>query len=271
MTEKTEFLFETDAEKAVLNEAIKRDKRNYRKKIIKKFGITTLLLIVGAFIITSLYSGDPKYLNASVATIDMLEEEKSIKDAELIKYNNFYDKYEIIVNKVNPVSEDIINNYNQVSVENNLFANIKLEEQTYKNYLKLKKHLLKKGYFINIKSGFRTKQDSIDIYNSYLNKYGFKYAEEYVAKPGTSEHNLGIAFDFVISKDAKATKNDYKSEEYKYLENICYIYGFIIRYPKGKEKITGYNYEPWHLRYVGTDLAKYLKKTNLTLEEYYKG
>ena len=110
MTEKTEFLFETDAEKAVLNEAIKRDKINYRKRIIKRFGITTLLLIVGTFIATNLYSGDPKYLNASVATIDILDEEKSVEDAKLVKYNNFYDKYEIIVNKVNPVEEDIISN-----------------------------------------------------------------------------------------------------------------------------------------------------------------
>ena len=76
--------------------------------------------------------------------------------------------------------------------------------------------------------------------------------------------------DIVISTDSKSITNNYDSDEYFYLENIAYLYGFIIRYPKDKEEVTGYSYEPWHLRYVGKDLAKYLKKNNLTLEEYYE-
>ena len=88
--------------------------------------------------------------------------------------------------------------------------------------------------------------------------------------PGTSEHNTGLAFDFIITNNKNSLKTNYDSDEYFYLENIAYLYGFIIRYPKDKEEITGYNYEPWHLRYVGQELAKYLKKNNLTLEEYYE-
>ena len=147
---------------------------------------------------------------------------------------------------------------------------ILLEEETYNNYLKLKENLLQRGYYININSGYRTFNESKNIYNSYAIEKGESYAEKYVAKPGTSEHNTGLAFDFSISNKKNSYKTNYDSDEYFYLENIAYLYGFIIRYPKGKEKITGYSYEPWHLRYVGKELAKYLKKNNLTLEEYYE-
>ena len=152
----------------------------------------------------------------------------------------------------------------------NTISNIKLEEETYNNYLRLKDNLLERGYYISIRSGYRTFEESEKIYNSYITKHGLEYAKKYVAAPGVSEHNVGIAFDFIISTNKNATQTNYESDEYFYLENIAYLYGFIIRYPKDKETITGYSYEPWHLRYVGKDLAKYLKKNNLTLEEYYE-
>ena len=73
----------------------------------------------------------------------------------------------------------------------------------------------------------------------------------------------------MLSSDEKILDEDYDKEKFNYLENIAHLYGFIIRYPKDKENITGYSYEPWHLRYVGQNAAKYIKKNNLTLEEYY--
>ena len=189
------------------------------------------------------------------------------KPFPVTSHNN---KYEIIINKANIIDEQVVSKYNMVDVEDNLYNNIKLEEETYNNYLKLKENLLQKGYYINIRSGFRTFNDSKNLYNYYSSKKGKAYAEKYVATAGTSEHNVGLAFDFIISTNKNSYVMDYDSDEYFYLENICYLYGFIIRYPRDKEQITGYSYEPWHLRYVGNDLAKYLKKNNLTLEEYYK-
>ena len=176
----------------------------------------------------------------------------------------------MLINKANPVSEDIASLYKQVHVTDNVYDGIKLEENTYKNYLKLKKAIEDKGYFLNIKSGFRLFEESQNIYNSYANEKGEEYARSYVAAPGSSEHNTGLAIDIIISNEENTLKTNYQSDEYKYLENIAYLYGFIIRYPKDKEKITGYSYEPWHLRYVGKELAKYLTKNNLTLEEYYE-
>lgn len=271
---KTEFLFESDAEKVVLKEAAKPKKPKVYKKIIINT-IIICLFITGMSLTLNIYQKNQiKNITASLGKINSsnkIDEKLNVSSNNLKSVsNNYKDKYSIIINKANPISEDVLNNYTLTNVENNMYNGIKLEKETYNNYLKLKENLLERGYYINIRSGFRTFNETKTIYNSYQREKGDSYAEKYVAKPGTSEHNTGLAFDFVISSDKNTYKTNYESDEYFYLENIAYLYGFIIRYPKGKEDVTGYNYEPWHLRYVGVDLAKYLKKNNLTLEEYYK-
>lgn len=268
---KTEFLFESDAEKAVLNEAAKPKKKKLYKKIITNCIIISFITF-GVFYSLNRYQIDK--LTASI-TLSNKEKISSIETMnsssnKLETVNNNSTKYEIIINKANPINQEDLNNYKIVDVQDNIYTDVKLEEQTYKQYIKLKNTLLERGFYINIRSGYRTFEESEQIYEYYKSKNGLSYAEKYVAKPGVSEHNAGIAFDFIISKDKNAINTDYNSDEYFYLESIAYLYGFIIRYPQGKENITGYEYEPWHFRYVGVNLAKYLKKNNLTLEEYYK-
>lgn len=109
-------------------------------------------------------------------------------------------------------------------------------------------------------------------YRDYNKQYHLYYNvnnqnDEYVARPGFSEHQTGYALD-ISTLNYGLTNNFQYSDEYKWLINNSYKFGFILRYPKEKENITGYNYEPWHFRYVGTDLAAKLYKENLTLEEY---
>ena len=272
---KTEFLFESDAEKAVLKEALRREQK---PKIRKKIIFNTILIcffVVGMSLVLNNYeTNELKGIQASIQKINnnkvLTEKMNNYSENLKIVNNNYDDKYSVIINKANPINEEFIKNYKLVTVENNVYSGILLEEETYNNYLKLKENLLQRGYYININSGYRTFNESKNIYNSYAIEKGESYAEKYVAKPGTSEHNTGLSFDFTISNKKNSYKTNYDSDEYFYLENIAYLYGFIIRYPKGKEKITGYSYEPWHLRYVGKELAKYLKKNNLTLEEYYE-
>ena len=102
-----------------------------------------------------------------------------------------------------------------------------------------------------------------------MKKYGLDYAEEMVAMPGTSEHHTGLAIDIVINKDGEwIEENKYLLNEQDIFSKIhrdLKYFGFIVRYPKGKQDITGYPYEPWHLRYIGKDAEKI---GNLTLEEY---
>lgn len=271
---KTEFLFESDAEKVILKEAAKPKKTKVYKKIIVNTIIICLFITGMSLTLNQYQANETKKISASLGRLNNLkkvDEKLNASSNNLKKINNNYeDKYSIIINKANPIGEDLVNNYTLVTVQDNIYNNIKLEEETYNNYLKLKTNLMDRGYYINIRSGYRTFNESTLIYNSYVKEKSIDYANKYVAKPGTSEHNTGLAFDFIISKNKNTYKTDYESDEYFYLENIAYLYGFIIRYPNDKEEITGYNYEPWHLRYVGTNLAKYLKKNNLTLEEYYE-
>ena len=101
-----------------------------------------------------------------------------------------------------------------------------------------------------------------------LKEKGENYALKCSAKAGHSEHQTGL------SVDVMGSNNDYdqfeKSKEFDWMKNNSYKYGFILRYPKGKEYITGFKYEPWHYRYVGKDIASIIYTEGITLEEYYK-
>ncbi len=119
-------------------------------------------------------------------------------------------------------------------------------------------------------SGYRSHATQIYLFNYYVEKDGYENARTYSAVPGTSEHETGLAID-VTSGDGKCAVQDCfgNTNEAKWLQEHGAEYGYIIRYPKGKEKITGYKYEPWHIRYVGTKIAKEIMSRSITLEEYY--
>ena len=108
-----------------------------------------------------------------------------------------------------------------------------------------------------------------ELYNKLLEEKGFTYAITRIASPGKSEHQTGLALDFCIYKDGKCyIEHDVEDKiETKWIHQNSHRYGFIIRYPEGKEDITKYSYEPWHLRYVG-NIASSIYNNNLTLEEY---
>ena len=134
----------------------------------------------------------------------------------------------------------------------------------------LKEEALKEGYELWIDSGYRTSSYQEKVLNHYLKTMG-EEAYQKVALPKTSEHESGYAIDLGTVIDGKYF--DEITNELpvtKWLHENCHKYGFIIRYPKDREEIKGFKYEPWHLRYVGLELAKYLYETDLTLEEYHR-
>jgi len=95
-------------------------------------------------------------------------------------------------------------------------------------------------------------------------------AAKYVALPGQSEHQTGLAMDVTSESANWGLSNNFgETNEGKWLKDNCYKYGFILRYPEGKEDITGYNYEPWHIRYVGKKVSTYIYTNNITLEEFF--
>ncbi len=124
---------------------------------------------------------------------------------------------------------------------------------------------LKDNMHILANSAYRSYDSQVEVYDTYLNLYGQDYVDNYVALPGYSEHQTGLALD-VASRDYNTFKS---SPEYTWMLNNAYKYGFILRYQEDKQDITGYKYEAWHFRYVGEEIAKYIKENNITYEEYY--
>ncbi|MDR6552990.1 D-alanyl-D-alanine carboxypeptidase [Paenibacillus qinlingensis] len=119
-------------------------------------------------------------------------------------------------------------------------------------------------------SAYRSYATQKSLFDSYVKKDGEEKAKTYSAVPGTSEHETGLAID-VAGSNGKCAASDCfgGTKEAVWLEKHAAEYGYIIRYPQGKAAITGYQYEPWHLRYVGTDIAKEIQSKNVTMEEYY--
>lgn len=122
----------------------------------------------------------------------------------------------------------------------------------------------KDNIYIYAGSGYRSYATQKSLYNRYVNQDGFAAAETYSARASYSEHQTGLAMD-IANKSGFISKGD---KEYDWLVNNSYKYGFILRYPEGKEKITGYMYEEWHYRYLGKDVAKDVYDSKLTYDEY---
>ena len=117
-------------------------------------------------------------------------------------------------------------------------------------------------------SGFRSYEYQTQLYQNYVNKDGKKAADTYSARPGYSEHQTGLAFDILNGVGRLLGENPQDEKAIEWLHSHAHEYGFIVRFQEGKEAITGYQAEAWHLRYVG-DIAEKIYTSNLTLEEYF--
>ncbi len=177
------------------------------------------------------------------------------------------DDINVLVNKNNKLSSNYIPN--DLIMINRKYANEYkyMRESAAINFEKLSEDASKLGYKIIAVSTYRSYYYQDKLFKSYVKNKGEKYALKCSAKAGHSEHQTGLAVDVMGSN------NDYddfeNSIEFEWMKNNAHIYGFVLRYPKDKTKITGFKYEPWHYRYVG-DIAPYLYENNLTLEEYKK-
>ncbi|TCP57964.1 D-alanyl-D-alanine carboxypeptidase [Tumebacillus sp. BK434] len=127
------------------------------------------------------------------------------------------------------------------------------------------------GQYLSVASAYRSHATQTSLFNYYVQTQGEAEARRYSAVPGHSEHETGLAVD-VSGRDGKCAVEDCFADtpEAKWLAKNSHKFGFIIRYPKGKEAVTGYAYEPWHLRYLGVDAATAIYSQNTTMEEYYK-
>lgn len=124
------------------------------------------------------------------------------------------------------------------------------------------------GYTMHICSGYRDYQTQRSLYNNKVAEYGVTKGSAIVAPPGTSEHQTGLACDIADGYYQYLSPSLENTELFQWMYAHCQEYGFILRYPKDKVNETGFVYEPWHFRYVGTEAATYIMENNLCLEEF---
>lgn len=126
------------------------------------------------------------------------------------------------------------------------------------------------GTPMNVISGYRSYANQQSVYNNYVQRDGQAAADRYSARPGFSEHQTGLAADLGTTSGSCALEICFAdTAQGKWLATHAHEYGFIIRYPKDAENRTGYQYEPWHIRYIGTELAAEIYQSNQTLEEFF--
>ncbi len=187
--------------------------------------------------------------------------------------------YMVLVNKTHKLPDDWEEKLETVNMTNSIGDDVEVEKKAYDAYLKLKADLEKEGVYVDLDSARRSVADQQRIMNEFTEQYGKEYALKTVATPGYSEHHTGLALDlYLIINGKDVTENE---DMVKYPEIWSKIhakladYGFILRYLEGREYITGYGYEPWHIRYLdNSGTAKEITQNDITLEEYlgaYKG
>ncbi len=209
-----------------------------------------------------------KALENEMKKIDFSDYNFDINRPKLIKnVNSIY----VLVNKANYLPQNfapinLVRPKTKYMGGGNRFY---LREIAAKNIDKLISTAKKNGIVINTVSSYRTIAYQKILFNSYAQRDGIENANKYSAKAGFSEHHTGLCSDVSSpSMNYSLGQNYGNTKEGIALKNNAHKFGFIIRYPKNKDKFTGYTYEPWHLRYVGVELATYLHETNLSFEEF---
>ena len=187
---------------------------------------------------------------------------KVVKETDLSKGNL------ILVNKFYYLKQDFIPN-DIVDVDINYsYANNRVTKETNDAFVEMAKKAKEDNIKLIANSSYRTYERQEEVYKEFYYSKGISYADKYAARAGYSEHQTGLSLD-IFTSGSSTTSNFEESDAFRWLSENAYKYGFILRYPKGKEYLTGYNYESWHYRYVGKDDAYKIYKENLTFDEYY--
>ena len=181
--------------------------------------------------------------------------------------------YLALVNKLNPLPDGWEEQLETIHMTNSVGDDVEVEKKAYDAYLQLKEALEKEGVYVDLDSARRSVAAQQDIMDRFTEEYGADYAAKTVAKPGYSEHHTGLALDLYLIIDGQdVTKNEdmvqYPEIWAKIHEKLA-EYGFILRYLEDREHITGYGYEPWHIRYLDdVSIAREIMEKDITLEEY---
>lgn len=171
----------------------------------------------------------------------------------------------VLVNKYHKLSSDYVPSDLETLSSKYAIGTQKLRKEAKSKFMEMCDAAKEDGISIKAGSTYRSYSYQQGLYNRYVKKDGKKEADRYSARAGYSEHQTGLAIDILNGKNEFI---DEDNKEYDWLVNNCYKFGYILRYTKEDESITGYQFEPWHFRYVGNDIAKEIKDTGLTYDEY---
>ncbi len=181
--------------------------------------------------------------------------------------SNFLNKSNILVNKYIYLPSDYIPNNLEIVDNKYTDGNKLLVSDARINFEEMAMDAKKEDLNIRIISAYRDYNYQKNLYDNYVLKDGKDIADTYSARPGYSEHQTGLVIDL---DNINLSYEQFEStNEFKWMEDNSYKYGYILRYPLDKEYITGYYYEPWHYRYVGKRIAKYIHDNDITFDEYY--
>lgn len=221
-----------------------------------------LLILCALTTVPCLTGCEKEEIKDEITQEEIIEQEKAKQEEKIKEALSLYKEGEtplyidgiLVVNKDYRLPENFTNELNAEVLE---------------QFEVMKADAKKEGLDINIRSGFRSTETQTMLYNNYVQRDGVEKANRYSAKPGHSEHETGLAID-ISNGDYTTSIGDWFNDtpQAKWLYENAHKYGFILRYPEGKEDITGYKYESWHYRYVGVEHSQYFNQNNLTLEEY---
>ena len=197
---------------------------------------------------------------------------KFLEDNNQKKQEEKSDIYLLLVNKKHKLPDDWVEKVELITARNILGREFLVERKTLEQFEALRIKLLEEGVNIELDSTYRSVRRQQELWEEFEKEYGIEYCIKYVAIPGYSEHHTGLVVDVCLIKDGIVIDDNddmiAEREIFAKVHERLADYGFILRYLEGKEDITGYSYEPWHLRYVGIEIAKEIKEKRITLEEY---
>ena len=183
--------------------------------------------------------------------------------------------YLLLVNKEYKIPDDYLSKVDLIVVENFLRKkrNHTIENMTYQYFRELKNNLQEEDNItIELDSVYRSVERQQEIWDEFVEEKGIDYTRKYVAQPGYSEHHTGLAVDICLRINGTVVDDNddmiAQKEIFSKIHEKLPEYGFILRFLKGKENITGYNYEPWHLRFVTKEYSKNITEKGITLEEF---
>ncbi|MCI8326724.1 MAG: M15 family metallopeptidase [Lachnospiraceae bacterium] len=252
-----------------------------RKRIVRMrrtglfLAVCSILLVIGSFGIWSVQGERTTKSKSSESKVEQVFRMSSKKEYhEVQRIQQDYEELLVLANKENMLPQNYKVNLRKICNGRLEAADVLCDDLT-----KMLADAREEGYQYYIASAYRTREYQRKLIDHDVKKHrgkGMSYEEalqetyRQVMPAGYSEHETGLALDILVSGNSNMDLTQEVFPGNQWLRTHCAEYGFVLRYPKEKEEITGIDYEPWHFRYVGKEAAEYLTKYNLTLEEFWK-